>query len=163
MRRVLAPLTILICTLAALSACGNDTDGEEAGDAATSDQAGNAEQGTGGGTGRGGTDRGGTDGRGTDGGGSDGGEEPETTTIKITFHGEEMTPSGERIKVEAGEPIDLAVTADRPGEIHVHSDPEQTFSYDEGTQTFTLQISRPGVVEVESHDLEKTIVQLEVS
>ena len=55
------------------------------------------------------------------------------------------------------------VTADEPGEIHVHSTPETSFAYEAGTETFKLQISRPGVVEVESHDLEKIIVQLEVS
>ena len=96
--------------------------------------------------------------------GSDGGSDAdsETRTIDITFEGETMTPSGERVEVGVDQPIDLVVTADEPGEIHVHSDPEQEFAYAEGTTTFKLQIDRPGVVEVESHDLEKVIVQLEV-
>jgi hypothetical protein len=58
--------------------------------------------------------------------------------------------------------VELIVEADQPGEIHVHSSPEQELEYDKGTTTLELDpIERPGVVEVESHTLEKTIVQLE--
>ncbi len=75
-----------------------------------------------------------------------------------------MTPNGDRVEVDAGQPIDLVVTADEPGEIHVHSEPEQTFEYEGGgaTTTFEISVDRPGVVEVESHNLEQVIVQLEV-
>lgn len=79
--------------------------------------------------------------------------------------GGEITPNGEAVEVPVGEKIDLVVTADAPGEIHVHSDPEAEFAY-EGNgrpETFTLQIDRPGQVEVESHTLEKLIVKLVVS
>jgi hypothetical protein len=61
-----------------------------------------------------------------------------------------------------GQEIDLVVTADQPGEIHVHSTPEQELAYEAGTTTLPLTIDQPGVVEVESHDLDLTIVQLEV-
>ena len=44
----------------------------------------------------------------------------------------------------------------------MHSSPEQELEYDAGTTTLELTIDQPGVVDVESHDLEKTIVQLEV-
>ena len=44
----------------------------------------------------------------------------------------------------------------------MHSSPEQELEYAKGTTTLELDpIERPGVVEVESHTLEKTIVQLE--
>ncbi len=92
--------------------------------------------------------------------GGDGSDE--VKTIEITFSGDTVTPNGERVEVDAGQPIDLEVTADAPGEIHVHSDPEQTFEYAEGTETFKMEIARPGVVEVESHNLDQVIVQLEV-
>lgn len=98
---------------------------------------------------------------GDDDGGGDGGSE-ETAVIEITFSEDEVTPSGERVQVDVGQPIDLEVTADEPGELHVHADPEQTLPYDEGTETIELQIDRPGVVEVESHELDVVIVQLEV-
>lgn len=88
----------------------------------------------------------------------------EPRQIEITFDGGTVTPAGDRVEVPLGEPFELVVTADEPGEIHVHSDPEQELEYAGGGQTTTLslQIDRPGIVEVESHDLEQTIVQLEV-
>jgi hypothetical protein len=82
--------------------------------------------------------------------------------IEITFTGDTVDPSGERVEVTAGEEIELHVTADAPGEIHVHSTPEQELGYEAGSTTLRLTIDQPGVVEVESHDLDKVIVQLEV-
>ncbi len=86
-----------------------------------------------------------------------------TKQIAITFDGDTVTPNGERIDVAVGQKIELDVTADSAGEIHVHSNPEQELDYDEGSTTLTLDpIDQPGVVDVESHQLEQTIVQLEV-
>ncbi len=92
--------------------------------------------------------------------GSDNSEDP--VVVEITFESGEVTPNGDRIEVDAGQPIDLEVTADEPGEIHVHSDPEQEFEYVAGNTTLEMQFDRPGVVTVESHDLDQVIVQLEV-
>jgi hypothetical protein len=44
----------------------------------------------------------------------------------------------------------------------VHSDPEQTIDYKAGTTTASLTIDRPGVVEVERHEPEALVLQLEV-
>jgi len=53
------------------------------------------------------------------------------------------------------------VTADQPGEIHVHSTPEQEFEYDAGSSTIEMKpIQAPGRVTVESHTLEKTLLIL---
>jgi len=92
-----------------------------------------------------------------------GGSASETKTIVITISGDTISPNGDRISVAVNQPITLDVTADAPGEIHVHSEPEQEFEYAAGDhQTFTLTpIDRPGIVDIESHTLEKTIVQLE--
>ena len=84
------------------------------------------------------------------------------TVIEITFEGDTVTPNGDRVEAKAGEPITLEVTADEAGEIHVHSNPEQEIAYDAGQSTLTLTIDQPGIVEVESHHLDKVIVQLEV-
>ena len=65
-------------------------------------------------------------------------------------------------KVKAGKPIKLHIVADEPGELHVHSSPEQEIEYPAGTSDKTLKIDQPGVVEVESHTLDTVIVQLEV-
>jgi hypothetical protein len=84
--------------------------------------------------------------------------------IEVTIEGDSVTPNGDRIEVETGQDIQLDVTADAPGEIHVHSTPEQELEYEEGTSTVTIKaIEQPGTVDVEDHELEKVIVQLEVS
>lgn len=87
---------------------------------------------------------------------------PVAQVIDITFTGGEVDPSGDRVEVSAGEEVVLRVTADAPGEIHVHATPEQVLTYAAGTTDMPLTIDQPGVVEVESHDLQLVIVQLEV-
>ncbi|WP_370288716.1 hypothetical protein [Nocardioides sp.] len=82
--------------------------------------------------------------------------------IDIAIKDGDVSPSGDRIEVKRGQTVELKVTADSEGEIHVHSDPEQELAYKEGEQTFSLAIERPGVVAVEDHALDKVIVQLEV-
>ena len=97
-----------------------------------------------------------------DGDGSTEGDAP--VPIEVTFEGDTVTPNGKRVEVETGQSVELDITADAPGEIHVHSDPEQSLEYDEGTSTIEIEgIDQPGVVDVESHDLDVVIVQLEVS
>jgi hypothetical protein len=95
------------------------------------------------------------------GGGSDG-TSSAPKKIDITISGDSVTPNGEKVEVGVDQKIELHVTADSPGEIHVHSTPEQELQYDQGTTDLTLTIDKPGLVDVESHALEKTIVQLEV-
>jgi hypothetical protein len=82
-----------------------------------------------------------------------------TKVIDITFTGSDVTPNGTDIDVKVGQPIELDVTADKPGEIHVHSSPEeQEFEYQHGSSTFHLKpIPAPGRTTVESHTLEKTL------
>lgn len=87
----------------------------------------------------------------------------EPTTIEVTIKGDTVTPNGERVDVQHGQDVTLVVTADKAGEIHVHSTPEQELGYDAGTTTLTIKdLDQPGVVDVESHALDKVIVQLEV-
>jgi predicted small secreted protein len=82
--------------------------------------------------------------------------------IDVTFSGESVTPNGELVEVAVGQAIELNVTADVPGEIHVHSSPEQEFEYDKGSSTIAVDpIRAPGRVEVESHTLEKTLFTLQ--
>jgi ABC-type glycerol-3-phosphate transport system substrate-binding protein len=118
-RRALAAVTLVACTLG-LSACGGD---DSSGDS----------------------------------------KDLPTKTIDITVSGDSVTPNGDRVEVKVNQPIELVVKADAEGEIHVHSDPEHEYEYGAGTTTLpTFTIDKPGIVTVESHTLEKTIVQLEV-
>ena len=82
--------------------------------------------------------------------------------IDVTFKGDTVTPQGASIKVKAGKPIKLHIVADKPGELHVHSSPEHEIEYPAGTTDKTITIDQPGVVEMESHTLDKLVAQLEV-
>jgi hypothetical protein len=97
------------------------------------------------------------------GGGSssqNGGDLP-TKTIDITIKGEDTDPSGQAIDVAVGQRIELVVTADKAGEIHVHSSPEQEFQYDAGSSTLDMKpIQAPGRITVESHTLDKVLFTL---
>ena len=120
MRRSLAALAVLLLTLGATVACGDEEK-------------------------------------------PDTGSSSDPKVIKVTIEGDSVTPNGERVEVAVGQDVELDVTADEPGEIHVHSSPEQELEYPAGKSTQTIGgIDQPGTVDVESHALEKVIVQLEV-
>ena len=104
---------------------------------------------------------------GDDGGGSgssgSAAQEEQPKTIAVTINGDQVTPNGDRVEVDAGQDVELEVTADAPGEIHVHSTPEQELEYDGGKSTLSItNLEQPGTVDVEVHDLDKVILQLEV-
>lgn len=82
--------------------------------------------------------------------------------IAITFNGDDITPNGTDIDVAVGQRIEFDVTADKGGEIHVHSSPEeQEFEYQAGTSTFEVKpIEAPGQTTVESHTLDKVLFHL---
>jgi hypothetical protein len=145
MRRTLATLAVLFCTTALVSGCGGNDDGDISTEP-TSTEANSSEATP------------------TDPASSEPSEPtPDVQQIEVTIVGDTVAPNGERVEVPVGEPVEFIVESDQPGEIHVHSTPEQTFEYQKGVTTLTLKpIDRPGVVDVESHTLEKTIVQLEV-
>ncbi|QBX54446.1 hypothetical protein EXE58_02490 [Nocardioides seonyuensis] len=90
-------------------------------------------------------------------------EELPSNVITITRQGGKITPNGERVKVPLGEEITLAIEADEAGELHVHSTPEQEISYKKGISAHQLTFKQPGVVEVESHEPDVVVLQLQVS
>ncbi len=85
------------------------------------------------------------------------------TVIAITIDGDQITPNGDRIEVPLGEPVTFDITADRAGELHVHSTPEQELAFEQGDTQVEVSFDKPGVVEVEDHESDKVIVQLQVS
>ena len=86
----------------------------------------------------------------------------DTVAVTVTREGDTFTPNGERVELEVGQTLDLTVTSDVAGELHVHSTPEQEVAYDAGTSEHQITIDRPGVVEVESHEPDSIVLQLEV-
>jgi len=106
-------------------------------------------------------------------GGSDGEADPPATSqspstdgdsvaVTVTREGDSFTPNGERVELAVDQALVLTIDADEAGELHVHSTPEQDIAYDEGSSEHEITIDRPGVVEVESHDPDLIILQLEV-
>lgn len=87
-------------------------------------------------------------------------QSPATIEIKVTA--DEVSPMGERFEVEAGQPFPVEITADRAGSLHVHTSPEQEWEFTEGTTELEATVDQPGVVEVELHDPDVVVLQLEV-
>ena len=87
---------------------------------------------------------------------------PEGTRIEVTLKDGKVTPSGDRVQATAGEPITFVITADAPGELHVHSAEGTEIEFEPGTSEHEVTVAQPGVVEVELHDPELIVVQLEV-
>ena len=90
--------------------------------------------------------------------------EPEDTgtVVDITIADGKASPQGKALEVAIGEPVTLRVESDAPGELHIHSTPEQELAFEAGTTEKELTLDRPGVVDVESHDLDQLLVRLEV-
>lgn len=87
---------------------------------------------------------------------------PPAQMIDVTIEDGQVEPEGQRVEVATGQEVELVVKSDAAGEIHVHSDPEEEYSYEPGTTTFTFSVERPGVVDVELHDPDALLAQLEV-
>ena len=88
--------------------------------------------------------------------------EGDSVAVTVTREGDSFTPNGERVELAVGQTLVLTVTADEAGEMHVHSTHEQEVAYEAGTSEHEITIDRPGVVEVESHEPDTVVLQLEV-
>ena len=84
------------------------------------------------------------------------------TSVSITFADGDVSPSGKKVELESGETLVLRISAEKAGELHVHSSPEQEIAFPQGDSEHTVTIDRPGLVEVEAHDPHKLVLQLEV-
>lgn len=85
--------------------------------------------------------------------------------VDITIAGGQVRPSGEKVDVAVGQEVQLNVTSDVDDEIHAHTDTADGYALEvkagvPATGRFTVDSA--GSFEVESHDLEKIIVILNV-
>ena len=133
----LAPLVLVLA--ASLSACGGDGDT----DPPATDQSSSSSP----------SDSPSDSGSSSTGGGA---------AVTVTRKGDSFTPNGERVELGVDQTLVLTIEADEAGELHVHSTPEQEIAYDAGTSEHEIVIDRPGVVEVESHEPDVILLQLEV-
>jgi hypothetical protein len=139
----LAPLVLVLA--ASLSACGGDTDT----DPPATDQSSSSSP----------SDSPSDSASASDSGSSSTGG---GAAVTVTREGDSFTPNGERVGLGVDQTLVLTIEADEAGELHVHSTPEQEIAYDAGTSEHEIVIDRPGVVEVESHEPDVILLQLEV-
>lgn len=89
------------------------------------------------------------------------GMKPGPVALDVTIIDGEVQPRGARVELKVRQPLTLAVSSDVVDELHVHSDPEQTFEVKRGSnQRFTVTVDRPGTVAVELHGADAVIAEL---
>jgi heme/copper-type cytochrome/quinol oxidase subunit 2 len=87
-------------------------------------------------------------------------KEPVTVTVSVTDG--KVSPKPSRVKVPLGSTVELQVTSDVDDELHVHGfDVEKPLEAGI-TTTVELQADEAGLYEVETHETELELLQLEV-
>ncbi|WP_237568694.1 hypothetical protein [Mycolicibacterium lacusdiani] len=85
------------------------------------------------------------------------------TTVDISIANGAVTPTNGQTTASVGMPIVLQVASDTADQLHVHSVPENTFSVEpRPDQSFEFTVDVPGQVDVELHDLNRTVVTIQV-
>jgi hypothetical protein len=92
-------------------------------------------------------------------GSEDGLDDP---VLEVTVRAGKVSPRDQQLAIPAGVPIEVRITADRPGELHVHSRPSRTISFVPGTTSGEVRIDAPGVVKVEEHLSGIVVAQIEM-
>jgi hypothetical protein len=93
-------------------------------------------------------------------------QEPEKETgptLTMTVSGDAVSPMGKTIKLAAGDPLTIKITSDRPGELHVHTSPEQYVEFGAGRTTHEVTVPQPGQVDVEEHESGALVARLLVT
>lgn len=88
---------------------------------------------------------------------------PEQLVVDVTIKGGKVTPTNEQLQAKVGDPIVLRVESDAADQLHVHSNPEHTFAVEpKPGQSFQFTVTVPGKVDVELHELNRTIASIAV-
>ncbi|KAF0844806.1 hypothetical protein [Nocardia caishijiensis] len=86
---------------------------------------------------------------------------PTAHTIDIRIANGEVSPVNTRTEAEVGQRIVLRVDSDATDELHVHSAPAHTFPVAATVdQEFAFSVAVPGRVEIELHQLGRTVTTL---
>lgn len=87
----------------------------------------------------------------------------DATVVDINIAGGTVTPTNGQAQGAVGKPVILRVSSDVSDQLHVHSVPEHTFQVEpRRDQTFEFTVDVPGQVDVELHDLNRTVVTVQV-
>ena len=83
-------------------------------------------------------------------------------TIQISVKGDQLSPNARQVKVKVGDSVDLRITSDRAGELHLHTTPDRHIEFGAGQTEATITLARPGRIELEEHESGKLLVQFVV-
>ena len=84
-------------------------------------------------------------------------------SIEVRIADGTVSPLGTAYTAEVGQSIILDVTSDTDDELHLHAEPEETFTVTPGTHQFEFAVDVPGSVSLESHHVGGTIATIDVS
>lgn len=88
---------------------------------------------------------------------------PEQVVVDVTIKDGQVTPTNEQVQAKVGDPIVVRVNSDAADQLHVHSNPEHTFTIEpKSGQSFQFTVTVPGKVDVELHELNRTIASIAV-
>lgn len=88
---------------------------------------------------------------------------PERLLIDVQIKGGEVTPTNQQLEAKVNQPIVVKVNSDVADELHVHSTPDHTFKIEaKPVQQFQFTVAVPGKVDIELHELGKTIATVQV-
>lgn len=96
--------------------------------------------------------------------GSGDGTSSQPIEVRITEKDGAVTADPDVVKASRGQDIVLIVNSDAGDAFHVHSEPEHEFEVKaEDGQKFMFSIADSGQYEMESHELDLTILKLQIS
>ena len=89
---------------------------------------------------------------------------PDRLNIDVTIKGGQVNPTNAALEAKTNEQIVVKVNSDAADELHVHSNPEHTFKIEAkpGVQQFQFSVDVPGKVDIELHQLGKTVATVQV-
>ncbi|MGX9788967.1 hypothetical protein [Mycobacterium sp. MMS18-G62] len=88
---------------------------------------------------------------------------PSRLVIDVNIKGGQVTPTNAQLQATVKEQIVIRVNSDVADELHVHSNPEHTFKIEaKPMQSFQFTVDVPGKVDVELHQLNKTVATIAV-
>jgi hypothetical protein len=88
---------------------------------------------------------------------------PKRLVVKVTIKGGQVTPTNGQETASVGQPIVFQVDSDAADQLHVHSNPEHEFTVEpKPGQSFQFTVAVPGNVDVELHELNRTIATIQV-
>jgi hypothetical protein len=82
--------------------------------------------------------------------------------IAVSIRGGKVDPPPERVKVQQGEAVRLVVTSDVADEVHVHGYDLEVALPPGKPATLEFTADQPGLFEVETHETEKVLLQLQI-